>query len=105
MLKTSNFLILAGILTLTASCSSKHDPEESKGMLFKSTEVLVRQCPDINNMELNALFKEHDVEIKKQISPHLYVVTWSDDDRKADEVVQELKNTHKLCGVDKKLDE
>ncbi len=101
MFKMHKLLIITAVLALLASCSSKHEAEESKGLVFKTSEILVRQCKDISDLELKELFEEHEVEIKKQLSPHLYIVTWSDDDRSADEVVDELKKTYKFCGVDK----
>ncbi len=105
MFKTSRFFIISTALILLASCSSKHDIEGPKGISFKASEALVRQCQDISNLELAELFKEHEVEIKKQVSPHLYIITWDDDDRSADEVVHELNKTHKFCGVEKYQEE
>ena len=101
MFKMHKLFITTAILSLLVSCSSKHEVEESKGLVFKTSEILVRQCNDISNLELNELFEEHEVTIKKQLSPHLYIITWSDDDRSADEVVHELKKTYNFCGVDK----
>ncbi|MDX8386981.1 MAG: hypothetical protein R8M46_00405 [Ghiorsea sp.] len=102
MFTASKLLILVGILALLVSCSAKHEePEEAKGMSYRAGELLVRQCQDISDYELSEIFKEHDVSIKKQVSPHLYVVTWADDDKGAEQVAHELKSTHKLCGVDK----
>jgi hypothetical protein len=101
MLNTSKLIILTSILALMVSCSSKKEPSnEPSGISYKSSEVLVRQCSDISNHEQNTLFEDHEVTIKKQISPHLYIVTW-DDDRNADAVIHELKQTQKFCGLDR----
>jgi len=101
MLKTSKLLLLVSMIALVASCSSKHETVEPKGISYKASEVLVRQCLDISNLEFKQLLEKHEVSIRKQMSPHLYIVTWDDDDRHADEVVHELTNTNMLCGVDK----
>ena len=101
MFKPYKMLLITTALALLASCSSKHEVMEPKGISYKAAEILVRQCQDISNLELNALFEKHEVTIKKQMSPHLYVVTWDDDDRSADEVVHELTSTTMFCGVDK----
>jgi len=100
MLKFSKLLMIVAGLALLASCSGKHD-DEPKGIEFKASEILVRQCQDISNLELKKLFEEHELEVKRQVSEHLYVVTWDDDDRSADEVVHELNRTQKFCGVEK----
>jgi len=105
MLKTSKLLLLVGMVTLVASCSSKHENPEPKGISYKASEVLVRQCQDISNLEFKQLLEQHDVTVRKQMSPHLYIVTWDDEDRHADEVVHELKSTNMLCGVDKYQEE
>jgi len=105
MFKATRFILIVSILTLAVSCSSKkevsHEPE---GISYKSSEITVRQCSDISNHEFNTLLKKHDVSVKKQMSPHLYIVTW-DDDRNADEVVYELKRTTMFCGVDRYLEQ
>ena len=100
MFKTAKPLMMITALALLASCSAKHE-EEPKGIEYKASEILVRQCQDISNLELKQLFEEHEVEIKRQVSEHLYVVTWDDDDRSPDEVVHELEKTYKFCGVEK----
>jgi hypothetical protein len=106
MLNISKFLIFVGILGLLASCSPKHEEvEESKGMTYRTGELLVRQCQDISDYELSEIFKAHEVSIKKQLSEHLYIVTCSDDDKGIEQVIHELKSTHKLCGVDKNLEQ
>ncbi|MBN4060550.1 hypothetical protein JYT78_00615 [bacterium AH-315-I20] len=95
-------VIITFILSLMVSCSSKKDDAlEPAGIAYKASEITVRQCSDIGNAEFNALLEKHDVSIKKQMSPHLYIITWDDDDRSADAVVQELKNTTMFCGVNK----
>ena len=101
MLNTSKFVLLTGILALVVSCSAKHEDEEPTGITYIESEVLVRQCQDINNLEFKLLLEKHKLSIRKQMSPHLYIVTWDDDDRHADEVVHELKSTTMFCGVDK----
>lgn len=102
MFNTTKLIILTSILALMVSCSSKKEPatNEPEGISYKSSEILVRQCSDISNHEQNTLFEDHEVTIKKQISPHLYIVTW-DDDRNADAVIHELKQTQKFCGLDR----
>lgn len=102
MLKTFKLLLVASILMVVAACSAKHkEVEPPKGMTYKAAEVLVRQCQDISNHEFQKLLAKHEVNIKKQISDHLYIVTWDDDDRKAGAVVHELVNTQMFCGVEK----
>ncbi len=103
----SHLLKLAGIafLLALASCSSKKDTAaEPEGIKYKASEITVRQCLDIGNQEFNNLLAKHDIIIKKQMSPHLYIVTW-DDGRSADAVVAELKKTAMFCGVDKYLEQ
>ena len=101
MLKVYKIVLLSLVLAITASCSAKHEETEPKGITYKAAEVLVRQCQDINDFEFQQLLTKHEVTIKKQMSPHLYTVTWKDTDRSAGEVVQELKNTTMFCGVDR----
>jgi len=101
MFKLSKLLIALAALSLLVSCSSKHEPTEPMGISYKANEVLVRQCQDISNLEFKQLLEKHEVTIKKQMSPHLYIVSWDDEDRHADEVVQELKGTSMMCGVEK----
>jgi len=105
MFKLSKLLIALAALSLVVSCSSKHESSEPAGISYKASEILVRQCQDISNLEFKQLLEKHEVTIKKQMSPHLYIMTWDDDDRHADEVVQELKNTTMMCGVDKYQEE
>ena len=101
MSATMKLVCITFIFSLMVSCSSKKDDAlEPAGIAYKSSEITVRQCSDIGNAEFNALLEKHDVTIKKQMSPHLYIITW-DDDRNADKVVSELKNTTMFCGVDK----
>ena len=104
MSKIMKFVLLTSLLSILVSCSSKKDDSlEPAGINYKTSEITVRQCSDIGNAEFNALLEKHDVSIKKQMSPHLYIVTWGDDERSADTVVQELKNTTMFCGVNKLL--
>jgi hypothetical protein len=103
----SNFskLILISFLLTLASCSNKkEDAPEPEGIKYKASEITVRQCSDIGNQEFNTLLADHDVSVKKQMSPHLYIVNW-DDDRSADAVVSELKKTTMFCGVDKYMEQ
>ncbi len=101
MLTTTKLICITFIFSLMASCSAKKDDTlEPAGIAYKTSEITVRQCLDIGNNEFHALLEKHEVTIKKQMSPHLYIVTW-DDDRSADEVVHELKKTAMFCGVDK----
>ncbi|MDQ6984469.1 MAG: hypothetical protein Q9M44_07110, partial [Ghiorsea sp.] len=101
MSNTFKLIVIAFILSLMASCSAKKDAApEPAGIAYKTSEITVRQCSDIGNAEFNALLEKHEVSIKKQMSPHLYIVTW-DDDRHADEVVKTLNDTTMFCGVDK----
>ncbi len=101
MSKTMKLILLTSLLSILVSCSSKKDDSlEPEGIKYKASEITVRQCSDIGNAEFNALLEKHEVSIKKQMSPHLYIVTW-DDDRNADAVVSELKKTTMFCGVDK----
>ena len=102
MSATIKLIVITFILSFMVSCSSKKDDSlEPAGINYKASEITVRQCSDIGNAEFNALLEKHDVSIKKQMSPHLYIVTWDDDERSADTVVQELKNTTMFCGVNK----
>ncbi|MDQ7004099.1 MAG: hypothetical protein Q9N67_03930 [Ghiorsea sp.] len=97
----NKLLIVACISSLMVGCSSKKEvSQEPAGISYKTNEVTVRQCADISDMAFRKLLEDHDASIKKQMSPHLYIVTW-DDDRHADEVVYELKKTTMFCGVDK----
>ena len=103
----SHFLKLMGIafLLALASCSNKKDTAaEPEGIKYKASEITVRQCSDIGNQEFSDLLAKHDVSIKKQMSPHLYIATW-DDGRSADAVVSELKKTTMFCGVDRFLEQ
>ena len=101
MSATIKLIIITFILSFMVSCSSKKDDTlEPAGISYKANEITVRQCSDIGNTEFNNLLEKHEVTIKKQMSPHLYIVTW-DDDRNADAVVSELKKTTMFCGVDK----
>ncbi len=94
-------ILLLSSLTLITACSGKKEvSQEPEGISYKTNEVTVRQCADIDDQSFRTLLEDHDTSIKKQMSPHLYIVTW-DDDRHADEVVRELKNTTMFCGVDK----
>ena len=103
MSATIKLIVITFILSFMVSCSSKKDDSlEPTGISYKTSEITVRQCSDIGNAEFNALLEKHEVTIKKQMSPHLYIVTWADD-RNADAVVQELKNTTMFCGVNKLL--
>ncbi len=106
MLQTFKFFILAFVLVSITACSAKKEPsDEPKGLTYKSSEIIVRQCQDISDLELSKLFEKHKVTIKKQVSPHLYIVTWKVKDRKVDEVIHELKSTTMFCGVDKYLEQ
>jgi len=97
----SKLFIVLCVSSLMVACSSKKEVNlEPEGMSYKTNEITVRQCADIDDQSFRILLEDHDASIKKQMSPHLYIVTW-DDDRHADEVVQELKNTTMFCGVDK----
>ncbi|HID36377.1 MAG TPA: hypothetical protein EYP39_03210 [Ghiorsea sp.] len=97
--------IITSLTFLTACSGKKDDSNEPKGISYKASEITVRQCSDIGNQEFNTLLEKHEVSIKKQISPHLYIITWDDDDRTADDVVAELKRTTMFCGVDKYLEQ
>ena len=102
MSKLLKVLLITLTIGLITSCSSKKDDAlEPAGIAYKASEITVRQCSDIGNAEFNALLEKHDVSIRKQMSPHLYIITWDDDDRSADAVVQELKDTTMFCGVNK----
>ncbi|OIP99604.1 MAG: hypothetical protein AUK35_06980 [Zetaproteobacteria bacterium CG2_30_46_52] len=103
MNKLIQTVILAGSVLLLAACASKEMPEEPKGIAYKAGELVVRQCQDISDLELAKLFEEHEVTIRKQMSPHLYIVTWEDDDRSIAQVQHELKSTQMFCGVEKNL--
>jgi len=94
-------IIFTCALSFVSSCTTKHEVvDESKGIHYKTQEILVRQCADISNHELNQLLEAHEVSILRQVSPHLYVATWSDG-RHADAVVHALDSTTMFCGVDK----
>jgi len=99
-------IIAISLLSILAGCSGKKDDTlEPKGLTYKSSEVLVRQCQDISDLEFMNLLEKHEVSVKKQMSPHLYIVTWDDGDRSAAQVIQDLKNTTMFCGVDKYLEQ
>ncbi|MDQ7001567.1 MAG: hypothetical protein Q9N02_02620 [Ghiorsea sp.] len=97
----SKLLVIACVSSLLVACSSKKDDSlEPAGISYKANEVTVRQCPDIDDASFRNLLEDHDASIKKQMSPHLYIITWGDD-RHADEVVKELHDTAMFCGVNK----
>lgn len=105
MHKTMQTMILAGTVCLLTACASKEISTEPKGITYKASELVVRQCQDISDLELARLFTEHEVSIRKQMSPHLYIITWKDDDRSVAQVQHELKSTQMFCGVEKNLAE
>lgn len=101
----TKLFVVVCVSSLMVGCSSKKDDTlEPAGISYKANEITVRQCADIDDHTFRTLLEDHDTSIKKQMSPHLYIVTW-DDDRHADEVVQELKQTTMFCGVDKYLEQ
>lgn len=101
----TKLFIVVCVSSLMVGCSSKKEmSQEPAGISYKTNEITVRQCADIDDASFRKLLEDHDASIKKQMSPHLYIITW-DDDRHADEVVKELHDTTMFCGVDKYQDE
>jgi len=99
-------IIAISLLSLLVGCSGKkEDSLEPKGLTYKSSEILVRQCQDISDLAFMKLLEKYEVKVKKQMSPHLYIVTWDDEDRSTAQVIQDLKNTTMFCGVDKYLEQ
>jgi len=98
-------VITVSLLSLIVGCSGKKEVSpEPEGLKYKSSEILVRQCQDISDLEFMNLLEKHEVTVRKQMSPHLYIVTWDDEDRSAAQVIHDLKNTAMFCGVDKYLE-
>lgn len=101
MHQTISILTIATLALSISACSAKKESTEPAGITYKSRELIVRQCQDISNLEQAKLFEKHELTVRKQVSPHLYIVTWDDEDRNVDAVQHELKSTQMFCGVDK----
>jgi len=80
----------------TADCRNLLADNKVISQPVRAADVVVKACQ--GNLNILALLNRYSVQIKRQVSPQIVVVEWRDN-RSPEEVIHELRNSGKFCGV------